>query len=817
MHPSTNGYKTAQILKSPLKQGEWAHLRPGQRTAGFGLHHRRQLDLGFGGWGSQVVQHHMQYVSAYPEADHIRARYFEVDSSDINSFAPDELIFLGDAPILDLVKEMMEDPQAHPELRAHIGDPEQLFWQLKNSSDNSQGADGHPDIGTLIGLFNLDWGRLNINNKLNTPIQELFYYPKNPIFHPPHGLRRPDYAQPLTTVAVSSLPGGTGGPNFETYTYHTRQRLKEDGAKNIQSIAILGMAGAFVEVHDKQSLYRNNVRALKQLWSKYEHAHLPLQFSLSSPIHQDGPPFSIIYLVDGGNKNAYRFKNSQQVAEVVAQAMRMMSCGEIAKTYAKYLQNVIPKTRYPYIASSFGTYSVQYDGAGLADQCAHWMGIDLLAASFLEPQPTADVKRLADVESYLQASKLKQLQDQLTKTVQGKPIEVAKLPARGRRQQLVSTASSVRRQQATRLTAVLGEVVAAQIKDQINQLRTWLQTLVNQPGGLQAGVQLLVALAQELSAFTQELKAQSDEIAAQAASRTAGFQAESEKSWYRRGWPRNLFHAHIKALMVDEYHYAQVLAYQEIVSGVITEVQAQKRALEGWYQDLTEFSYQLELQSQTVSQQRQPTSLVVESVLKPEEERLIYARYQPQELPRLLASRPQLRWEGAAWILRYLVDGKAVEEPVELLSEAGLARHLAFCRTGFEFMTEWGIETVLAAKGENPQRFVAALVERAAPLICLNWTRNHHSWIPLTVIASPHGDTQFFSNVTLEEGVTLVASGDKSKVDILNSIHGFTWKALSYAPAMLSAAEPAAGVKPEPKQSSTDEQPLELEYEDLPF
>jgi len=731
---------------------------------------------GDGGFGGKKVLPELKkalfgWWNGSARKDGLSFEHIDTDPALAEAFGPGEFYHLNDVPLREMLSLMRADRKAFPDLRQRLGDLDKLNQALGTDIIN-QGAQRCRPIALSSLAFHLEQERQKLLGFLTEPIREIFAFPKTSFSG---GEKRKLCSVPLSVWTIGSLCGGQNSGTFIDLSYLNHYLLRLWGVRQYQLFAVLALPDVFWQV-EQGGLRANTAAALKELAHHYATLGLPpLQHGKTLKLPRTNPPFAMVYLVSGTNACGRTFNQQEQVAQVVAQALRMMTEGRMAEHYRALLQNVLRELRYPYLASSFGCYVIEFPAQELQILFGYRLSQRLVRDYLLREAGDKEKKAKSDLAGFLHEARLTAGPGVfLRRDREGRPIAVRLAPFKRLKGKLLQRAlAAYHSEQLLRWEKALDEIVERTSQSLSSTLEQWVLTLVNEPvGGLRQAESSLEGLAAWVEKVTEQLRKRTKEV-------------EEERARFRARQARRRFALPLfrdrRLLKQKERELALALlslklsAQDRLLARLGEKVTAMTSEAQGWADTLGALEAEFKRRAEDFGRERvAQRPVVLESALSPQEEEELYQ----EGIENALALSSQgltFRQEAGELILVYRT-GQARTEAGRwlILSEEGYGRHLEYTKSFWKHLKEISLEEVLGKRGLHLEELVDYLEDRAAPLIVLDRLKQGQAVTVRKVLGTEKGATGLFQALPGRASLSLVETGDRQRIEMLVTWHGIS-------------------------------------------
>ena len=705
-----------------------------------------------------------------------RVQALDADPAMAERFGPGGFYYLGAVPVRDMLTLMGDVPKALPDVARRVGDPDKLNRAL-GTDVLYQGTQHCRPLALLALTFHLKWNGRRLQDFLIRPIREIFAF--NRSSH--QGRVETQRAMvPLMDWSIGSSCGGQNSGTFLDIAYLLHDQLGRLGIAQYQMNAVLALPDVFPEV-DQERLWASTFAAFKELSAQYSKRGLePLKYGHALRIPRTKPPFAVAYLISGTNAHGRVFDTSIEVAQSVAQFLRIISEGRMAEHYQAVLQNILRDLRYPSFCSSFGCYVIQVPVQELRVLFAHRL-VQRLVRHLLREQQDGEKRAKSSLTDFQHEFKLtKGLGRFLEKDREGKPIAIDLRRFRklkGKR--LKPALDAYQAEQLPSWETALDEKIVVAIEVLFPALERWVLTLINEPdGGLLQAQSFLGVLATWLEGSSEQLRKRAKALEEEA----ARFRARLAR---RRFVPPIFPNRRLRRQKQRELKLAlgslQASAQIRLLVRLTHRVSSLTEELRGWADALNALEADLHRREDAFAAGRiahQP--VCVENALSTEEEDDLFER----GLPGVLALSSQglrFRWEGEKLILDYGV-GEATDhlDRRHLLVEHGYCHPLVqYGQAFWEPLEQISLEDILQERGVDPEERLEYLLERAAPLILVDRLKQQTPIITRMVLGTERGSTGLLESIPTRADLSLVETGNPHRIEMVVTWHGINPFALT--------------------------------------
>ena len=736
---------------------------------------------GNGGFGTEVI---LQLIIAIygwwvkRSGQHgARFQAMDTDPAKANQFGPGKFYYLGAVPIRDLLEQMWGTLKVLPDVARRVGDPDKLNQAL-GTEVVYQGTQHCRPIALLALVYHLIWDGRKLLDFLIRPIREIYAFSGGS--HQNSGDKQRAML-PLIDWSIGSICGGQNSGTYLDVAYWLQNLLSRLGITQYQMNAILAVPDVFPEV-DQERLGASAFAALKELVRIFATRVLkPLTYGRNLRIPRVNPPFTFTYLISGTNALGRVFDNFVQVAQSVAQFLRIISGGPMAGHYQAILQNVLRELRYPNFCSSFGCYVIELPVRELQVLFAHRLVQRLVRHHLLRQQRDSDKRAKSSLTDFLHEVKVTAgLGRFFGKDREGKPIAIDLRPFRklkGKR--LKPALDAYQAEQLPRWETALDEKIVVAIEVLFPALERWVLTLINESdGGLLQAQSFLGVLATWLEEGSEQLRKWAKALQEE----TARFHQRQA----RRRFELPLFRdRRLRRQKQRELKLAlgslQVSAQIRLLTRLADRVSSFKVELQGWTDALKALEAALHTREDAFATGRiAHRPVCVENALSTEQEDELYERGLPDALA-LASQGLRFGWGGDKLILDYGV-GETTDhlDRRHLLTDHGYCHPLVqYGQALWESLEQLSLEDILRERNVDPEERLEYLLERAAPLILVDRLKQQTPVIVRMVLGTERGPTGLFESIPTRADLSVVETGNRHRIEMVVTWHGINPFALT--------------------------------------
>ena len=734
---------------------------------------------------------HSGWWGASTETDSFRLGHLDSDPAGAEHFGPGEFYRLGGVPLREILSQMQSDRHAFPYLRKRLGDLNQLNQTL-GTDIVTEGAECSRPIALATLAFHLERNREELLGFLTKPIREIFAFPDVTFSA---GKRNGGQNLPLALPVVGSLCGGQNSGIFNDLAFLNHYLLRVWGIREYYPSAILALPDVYWQV-EQGRLRANTAAALKELLHHYANIGLPdLQYGKGLQVRRDKPPFMFIYLVSGTNTRGRTFNQPEQVAQVVAQSLRMMSAGRIAEHYRALLQNILRDLRHPYLASSLGCYVMEVPVGELKRLFAHRLMRRMVKAHLLREMSDQDEWAKLTLTDFLHEAKLTTGPGQFfQRDREGRPIGVNMAPFKRLKGKILQRAlAAYHTEQLPKWEKALDEMMDRGTEAIGTVLDERVVTLVNAEGLSQA-----MAFLQAMERWIEEIGERLRKAGQQVQEQTSRFQARRGRRRFKLPFfPNRRLRKQKEREMGLALLSFKVSAQIKLLARLRGKVAEWVSEAQGWMDALHTLEVDLHQKERGFARERWvQRPVVVENVLSDEEEERLYEESMDNALA-LASQSLTFRRETEDLILVCRQGAEAAEgHHAWLLSEEGQGQQLKYAESFWQHLEQISLEDILQQRQANPEELIDYLEERAAPLIVVDPLKQARPVIIRKVLGTEKGSAGLFRSVPGRANLSLVETNHPHRLEMLITYHGISPLALVQSDDLEQAYQALHGEEP---------------------
>jgi hypothetical protein len=695
-----------------------------------------------------------------------------------------------DVPVHALIAEIEQNPNSYRGCEL-LGDTESLEKSLPHGTDNLNGGSplGERRLG-LLGFLAHWWRHYTLLVVfLLGLVQDLLKVPANGA-----GVMARSVHQTLVVISlVVSSGGGTGSALLlllrDILQYLAQYQL---GASRIVFHVHIVLPGVFLDkANDVQAILAKTYAFFTEILARYDRTLPPVRLG-PIKLFRDRAPFAWLYLYDTINQHDRLLTSREQIAQVIKHVWEYISFGPVADRYRGLLEYV--RTEVPAIFSAAGIAGLEFPVGRIKQQGKYCTGLAVLQA-ILKPDPDLEKVGLQFFEEFLRQHPDFNQPPGLRRDAAGKTLNLSyqqfaaslkQVP----RQHLLAAIENVATQVIEDFRTRLEQAGEQEAEDQGGKVEAAVLEILNLPQGLQIARSFLTCLDRHLAEqqlhLSRQMKRSQEELEAlQQTAHAAGGGRLAKLTLKARP---NHMQAGYDVLKQQIAIQRQSQQYQ-VLDSLRNQMGEYRRMVASMAMALTELAKRLQAAEAAYLQRQQSrTSVVFQSLLNEEQiNQMVTER--AKEVAQSALEGISFKPEADQRLV--LCFDRTVDnlDRLHILSPEGIKRYLAYCEQFWAHLdTECSVEGYLRTEEMDLGELIAELERRATPWVAVNRARQMPAEKRLLVLGTETG-TEFVSDAP--GYLNVVATGDKSRLVLLYTIHGLEVKNLEQAPAWKDAYEQA--------------------------
>ncbi|MCB0015252.1 MAG: hypothetical protein KDE34_25220, partial [Anaerolineales bacterium] len=502
-------------------------------------------------------------------------------------------------------------------------------------------------------------------------------------------------------------------------------------------------------------------------------------------------PFAWVYLYDTINHREQMVTTREQLAQVIKHVWEYINFGPVADRYRSLLEHM--HTEFPKVFSAAGMAGLEYPVKRIQKQGAYQTGLYVIR-DLVSPHPEAKAVGQELLADFLRQQPEFETLPPLRQGVNGKPVlpgyaqfeqTVMNLP----RQQFLSGMDSVMDRVLTDTQAGLDGKIEAEIQRLSQLLAQQGISIANKPHGLSLAATFLTAFDALMTQHQTALKLRIERGQAEGNRLRQNIKTLEEK-WLPK-LTLKVRRQHQQArydLLVHRVNSKITHGQYQVVSRLREQVRDDLKALAGMAGALRDLHDRVQsAEADYIRRQQNRISVVFESLLDETEIDQVVANRLAE---RGSQARDGLRFEWAGdgrLTLLYRDSQESGLDHWQLVSPEGVEQHMAYCHTFWQYLAgECSVEGYLHQHGIDRAQLIAHLEQQAAPWVTINQARQVPAEHRLLVLGTETGPA-FISEAPSH--INVVATGDKTRLVLLSTVHGFDVMNLQQTPAWQDAYE----------------------------
>lgn len=731
----------------------------------------RYLNLVIGG-GFQKAGH-MAYTQLTDliDANHLRVQFVDTDANRLMQLPQNVRFLMNDTRAAALLTSIARSPNRFPGWES-LGDLRKKWKSLGTAESLPAGLMTHRDLGPLV-MLNTLWRKSDaIRNFLLNPIRELQQY-RSSLCYFDFAERR---TQRLIITYQFSCCGGTGSSlALQLEDLHQYFLRNDEGYPLISFMADILLPGPMLHsANDPQALKANAYACLSEISARYANPAEPIQMGRYR-VPRTHRPFEFPFIYNDTNLRGRTLTSRDQINDMMFVVWQLRNIGIEGQEFQSRLVDY--HLEYPNIYSSAGACILEYPCAVIEMECALRSG-----AAWIRAQPlfsTSEDEAQQTATSYLdrllnQHTGLREI-DALTRNAKGKPIKVSFSAIKNvPRAKLPQAIDQVAQQQLSEFATTLADMTNQHAAKLSAAIIRSVQDQCNLKGGFQVATIFLRQMQHRLDEYLKEIEGlvhQTVEQRKRQEERVA--EQQNASRWSRVGLNyRSKFVMRHQRLLETSANELRQRARLELTTRLLEQVNQLSCTVEGWTVTLAEFEQYLMTK---LKDQRSATlaekSVAVRWVVCPDDIDQLYETDLAATL-RSASSGLAFRWhqQGKKLFLNYQSSDKNLTDQWSILSEAGVANHVAHFRQFWTHLRKHSVESILAQKGEQPEKVLESLMHDAAPLISIDQTIQLPPEKMMNILASE--TNAFWDEMVGQTGLSIVATGNPHRTSLLSVVLG---------------------------------------------